>query len=200
MCVCVCVFLDMVTVHSGPTACYIKRQRRRGRIWRLASMSWRRPMNYGRVVVVWRPLPAPTGVNTAAVCDATYWFGAVSPLAARAGISWMVVLLFLPDWLLFRPLTGWDWWDCGGVAQGLSHSNWHAHAHTHWFIPARIWAAVSGWISKGKFFSPVCLYYFFSLLYEKVAHETRRVKSNHAFCSVKQGCWFFGDLRICNCL
>lgn len=118
---------------------------------------------------------------------------------ALVSVGWWFCFFCLTGSCFARSLAGTDG-IVGAWPRGF-HTRIDMHTPTHTDSSPLEYEPLSlvGY-QKANFFPPVCLYYFFSLLYEKVAHETRRVKSNHAFCSVRQGCWFFGDLRICNCL
>lgn len=166
---CTCVFVCSLTwqQHTQGQLHTILRERRRGRIWRLASMSWRWPMNYGRIVVVWRPilpfphcsLPPPTGVNMAAVFDVAYrkeLHHLSSPVLESVG--WWFCF-FLPDWLLFGLLTGWDWWDLGVWPRGFyTRIDMHTPTHTD-SSPLGYEPLSLGGYQKAFFYS--CLFNFF---------------------------------------
>lgn len=141
LCVCVCACSLTWQQYTQGQLRAILRPRQCGRIWRLASMSWRWPMNYGHVVF-WRPLlpsshpsrPLPSGEDMAVVLRQVLWRVA-SPPVASAGISPIVALLFFVFFAWLAAVWSAHWlglmrmWGCGLVGF-YTRNDMHTPTHT----------------------------------------------------------------------
>lgn len=190
---CVCVFLYMATVHSGPTACYIKTTMAGVDLafglheLTMADELWTR-------CCCLETLPSfPLALSSSA-----HW-------SQHSSCVWWHVLWgphHLPRWYqsdggfafycltgcyLVCSLTGTDGiWGCGPGAFTLELTCTRPRTliHPHSDMSHCLWLDI-----KRHFF--FCLYNFSSPFAKKVALEIQWVKSNHTFCSVRQRCWFF---------